>query len=208
MEFDLEAINLLAKPVLMSPRFRRDHCTVNHSKLINLLLNLIHLLEFLKQNRFFSHRKETNQPWIFCNLSTAQFKVKSLIEMLLKVKALTFYAHKIVCFIFKDLTVCCWQVCLNNRPKFPSAKPKLLDLKGLLVDPCSWVWLQSRLSFQGWAVHSVVLYWHITLLYGEVEFLFRKMNLISHANMCIHTCNYENGLFFGLHYLAFLFNLN
>lgn len=103
MEFDLEAINLfLAKPVLMSPRFRRDHCTVNHSKLINLLLNQIHLLEFLKQNRFFSHHKETNQPWIFCNLNTAQFKVKLLIEMLLRVKALTFYAHKTVCFIFKD----------------------------------------------------------------------------------------------------------
>uniref|UniRef100_A0A674H950 Succinate--CoA ligase [ADP/GDP-forming] subunit alpha, mitochondrial n=1 Tax=Taeniopygia guttata TaxID=59729 RepID=A0A674H950_TAEGU len=43
-EFDSEAINLLARPVLVSPCFRRCHPVVNHSKLINLLLNLIHLL--------------------------------------------------------------------------------------------------------------------------------------------------------------------
>jgi len=41
-------------------------------------------------------------------------------------------------------------VSLNNRPKFPSVKPKLLDLKGLLVDPRSWICLKSRLSCQDW----------------------------------------------------------
>lgn len=44
------------------------------------------------------------------------------------------------------LPVCCNYVCLNTRPKFPSVKPKLLDLKGLLVDPRSWICLKSRLS--------------------------------------------------------------
>lgn len=100
-----------------------------------------------------------------------------------------------------DLLVRCWPVPLNNRPKFLSIKPKLLDLKGLIhvdflfkaVEPCT---VQSSTGKE------------FCLLCIEMELLLIKINIISHANYIFKiVCNYEDDLVFSLHYLNFHFIL-